>query len=236
MSRTRLLIEEIDDPASPWFQRVLELSTRLFPPKERLDREDLEERLLEKRLGLLYPSNVHLLVGHRDKEFSGFAQGSYLAGPNVCFVGYLAVRPSRGKGRIGPLLRQRLIRECRRDAIANQRRDIWAIVGEVERGNPWLETLVRSRGAIALDFHYEQPALTATGRPAPLVLYVQRRDRSVASMRARAVRSLVYGIYRGVYRIRFPLRNESFRRIVASIGNRNRIGQLDLSQGREARG
>jgi hypothetical protein len=226
--RRRLVIEEIDDPASPWFGRAMSLSARIFPPKEQLDQRELEELLLEKRLGLLYPSNVHFLVAHRANEFSGFAQGSYLAGPNVCFVSYLAVRPSRTRGRVGPLLRQRLIFECRRDAIANRRRDIWAVVGEVEHKNPWLRTLVRSRGVIALDIAYEQPPLSAGGSPVPLTLYVQRRDRAVASMRAREVRALVYAIYRNVYRIRFPTRHESFQRIIASIGGRNRVGQIDL--------
>jgi len=231
---SRVAVEEIDAPASPWFRRVVDLMDEVFPPEERMNVADFAETLREKRLGLLRPFNVHLLAAHRGDELVGFCQGSYLALPNVCFVSYLAVRPRIKGHKIGAVLRQRLVRECQKDAKLNRKTGLWAVVGEVEEDNPWLRTLVRSRGAIALDVEYHQPSLAPDLPHVPLVLYIQRRDRSRASLRARDVRNLVYSIYRRVYRVRFPLRSVAFQAFLKSIGDRHRIGQRKLPAGRPA--
>lgn len=232
----RVVIEEIEEIGSPWVAAALRLSERVFPPGQRVHREDLTDRFAEKRLNLLRPANFHFLVARRGDELHGFVQGSYVAALNVCFVGYLAVEPRFRGGRVGPLLRQHLILRCRQDARLNRCSGIRAVVGEVELTSPWLRTLVRSRGAIALDVHFEQPVLSPGGSPVPLVLYVQRLDRSVASLPVARVRRLVYSIYRQVYRVRFPLRDPSFRRFLASLEGRQRIGQKRLPPARRRPG
>jgi GNAT superfamily N-acetyltransferase len=224
----RVVVEEIEKADSAWVATALRLSERVFPPGQRVSREDLVDRFEEKRLGLLRPSNFHFLVARHGDELHGFVQGSYVAQLNVCFVSYLAVEPKFRGGRVGPLLRQHLILRCRRDARLNRCSGIRAVVGEVDGKSSWLRTLVRSRNAIALDVHFEQPAFTPGGSPVPLVLYVQRLDRSAPSLPVARVRRLVYGIYRQVYRIRFPLRDPSFRRFLASLESRQRIGQKRL--------
>jgi GNAT superfamily N-acetyltransferase len=227
--RKRAATEEIDDISSPWFARAVRLMEETFPPEERMDVRDLADTLAEKRLGVLRPANIHLLVAHEEDQVLGFCQGWYIAVSNVCFVSYLLVRRGLKGRRLGAVLRQRLIRECQRDALLNRRKAIWAVVGEVEEDNPWLHTLVRSRGAIALDIDYRQPSLGPNQPPVRLILYVQRLDYHRKSLKARDVRSLVYSIYRRVYRIQFPVRNPSFRQILKSMEGRHRIGQRRLS-------
>jgi Acetyltransferase (GNAT) family len=228
-ARKRANIEEIDDVSSPGFAGAVRLMEETFPPEERMDVRDLADTLAEKRLGVLRPANIHLLVAREDSEVLGFCQGWYIAVSNVCFVSYLLVRPGLKGGRLGAVLRQRLIRECQRDALLNRRKAIWAVVGEVEEDNPWLHTLVRSRSAIALDIDYRQPALGPHQPPVRLVLYVQRLDYHRKSLKARDVRSLIYSIYRRVYRVQFPVRNPSFRAILNSMEGRHRIGQRKLA-------
>jgi GNAT superfamily N-acetyltransferase len=231
----RLFVDEIVDPGSPWFRRVVDLMAEVFPPEERMNVADFEETLEERKLGVLSPFNVHLLIARRDDTLLGFCQGSYLALPNVAFVSYLAVRPKIKGRKLGAVLRQSFLHECRRDARVNGKQGLWAVVGEVEEDNPWLRTLVRSRGAIALDIDYHQPSLAPNLPHVPLVLYVQRRDRSRSSLRVSDVRRLVYWIYRRVYRVQFPLRNSAFQAFLTSLAGRHRIGQRKLPPARSAR-
>ena len=219
----RIAIESVDDHRTPDFRAALRLYHRVFPVKETIDQSYFVEILREKRLGLLFPFNLHFLVARAGGRVVGLATGSYLAVVNMGFVGYLAAAPGMKGARIGVRLRSRLVEEMRRDARASGQSDLDAVMGEVESDNPWLRHLVEHRGALALDFDYQQPALGGSGPPVPLVLYLAPIAKPIRSVPVSRMRAILYAIQRRIYRIRFPLREPSFRLMLRSLEGRRSV-------------
>lgn len=234
-ARSQLVIESLDDHRTPAFRGALRLYERVFPEKERIDRRYFAELLEEKRLGLLQPFNQQFLVARHGRRVVGLCTGSYLAVVNMGFVGYLATDPARKGARIGSRLRARLVRELRRDARAAGYPDLDGVLGEVEARNPWLRHLVRTRGALALDFPYRQPALGEATPDVPLVLYLEPVGARVRSLAAARMRTLLYAVYRRVYRVRFPLRQPAFRMMLRRLAGVSRINGVSLRRLRAAR-
>jgi Acetyltransferase (GNAT) family len=156
-------VESVEDHRDPGFDAALRLYARVFPSSERIDRGRFKHLLEEKRLGVLFPFNMHFLIARRGRQVVGLATRSYLAVVNMGFVAYLAVAPELKGGRIGSRLRGRLVREMRRDARAAGRADLDLVLGEVEADNRWLRYLVRRHRALALDLDYYQPGRAQSG-------------------------------------------------------------------------
>ncbi len=224
-----VVIDSLIDHRHPSFSGMMRLFNRVFPPKEKIDRGYFEQILAEKRMGLLDPFNTHVLVARRGRRVVGFATGTYLAVVNMGFVGYLAVDPALKGLRLGNRLRRRLVKELRRDATAAGHDDLDGVLGEIERPNPWLRHLVRERSALALDLDYRQPPLRPDEPQVPLVLYIEPIARPIKRMPTARVRAVLYAIYRRLYRLRFPLREPSFRAMLRSLGTRRVIGPLRLA-------
>jgi hypothetical protein len=224
-----IVIESLDDHRQPGFKEALRLYHRIFPAKERIDRRYFVDLLREKRLGLLYPFNVHFLVARKQGKVVGLATGSYLSVVNMGFVGYLASEPRLKGERIGSRLRARLVVEMQRDARASGRPGLEAVMGEVEATNPWLRNLVRNRGALALDLDYRQPSLRKETPAVPLVLYYEPiSGPPMRRISVRRLRAILYSIFRRVYRVRFPLRDRSLRRILKGLEGRSYVGPRRL--------
>jgi len=224
MAAPRLVIESVSDHRSPLFSGALRLYNRVFPAEERIDRRYFAQILEEKRLGVLFPFNLHFLVARVGDRVVGLSTGSFLALVNVGFVGYLAVAPGTTGARVGSRLRARLVREFRRDARAAGHGELFGVMGEVEAANPWLRHLARD-GALALDLDYRQPSL-GEGQPhVPLVLYLEGVGRRLASVPTDRVRGLLYAIYRRIYRIRFPLRHPAMKHMLRQLAGRRRVGR-----------
>lgn len=233
--RTRIV--SLDDPRLPEFQQALKLFTRVFPAAERIDRRYFDDVMAEKRLGLMFPFNTYFFVALRGGKVVGFCSGTYMAVVNMGFVGYLAVDPAMKGAQIGSRLRRRMVEAMRRDARANGCTDLSGVAGEVETDNPWLRHLVERRGALALDFDYRQPALRPGTREVPLTLYIEPTSRHAPrSLPTWQVKALVYALYRRLYRVRFPLRLASFRRMLHALDGRRRIGRRELPPARPRAG
>jgi hypothetical protein len=213
----RLVLESIDDHRNPAFSQGLKLLRRSFPESQRTDHASCVELLLEKRLGLLRPNNYHFVVARRAGTVLGVAIGSYLAVVNLGFVEYLAAAPEVKGGRVGTILRQRLLQELRRDARAAGNKDLLGLLGEVDAGSRWLRHLVRRRNVLPLDFDYYQPPLRGRGKGLPLVLYLEPVGAVIRRLPVQTVRAILYAIYRRVYRVRYPLREVAFRRMLKQL-------------------
>jgi GNAT superfamily N-acetyltransferase len=228
----RLRIREVRSESDPAFRSAYRLFTRVFPSAELLPRRDWVDVMRERSRDLWTDLNWHLLVAERGGRVVGAASGSYLGNLNVGVIGYIALRPGlRSKG-IGPLLRRRLRAAFERDAQRIRHGTVSALVGEVRLDNPWLRHLVRREGAIALDFPYYQPRLRETGKPVPLVLYYQPLRTRRRSLSTRAVRRLLYTLWRRPYRVAKPLSRPGFRRMLRALTGRQRIGQHPLPSSR----
>lgn len=220
---SRVRISAISSVRDPRFRRAFSLYSATFPPSERIGREYFRNLFEEKRLGLLAPFNFHFLVAHQGPSLAGFISGTYLAIANVGFVGYLAVRPSQAGRHVGTRLRQRLVDLVQRDAVAARHSGLRGMMGEIEADNPWLEA-IRRRGALVLDLNYFQPSTDGTS-VVPLALYLQPASgRKVRSLKASDLRRILYAIYRRLYRIRFPLKQPEFRRMMRQLEGRDRVG------------
>jgi hypothetical protein len=222
---TALTIDDIPDHHHRRFEQALVLFNRTFPEEEKIDRRHFIELLEEKKLGLVHPFNYHFLVACRGSRVLGVCTGNYLAVTNMGFIGYLAVDPEAKGARVGSRLRARLVAEFRRDAEAHLARDLAAVIGEVEPTNRWLDTLVRTRNVLPLDFPYCQPPLREGSPPVELVLYLQAMGPPVHRIRVAALRQLLFAIYRRVYRVKFPLREPAFRQMMKHLDGRHWVGR-----------
>lgn len=223
-----LRIREIRVETDAAFRPAFRLLSRAFPRAELLPRRAWVQVMRERRAGLWSDLNWHLFVAVRGTRVVGVGSGSYLGNLNVGVIGYIAVVPKARSLGIGPRLRLALQLAFERDARRIRRAALEALVGEVRADNPWLRHLVRRRAAIALDFPYVQPSLHGRERAVPLVLYYQPLRGPRASVPARAVRQLLYTMWRRMYRVANPLSHPAFRRMVRSLRDRERIGRRPL--------
>jgi hypothetical protein len=221
-------IREILTVDDPGFRAAHALLRRQFPRGEMLPIRDWRNAMRERRENLWTDVAWHLLVAERDGAVIGAASGSYLGNVNIMVVGYVAMREeARGLG-LGPKLRRALHRRCDADARRVGHDHLGAVVGEVHHANPWLRSLVRREGAIALDFDYYQPSLSTDREPVALVFYYQPLDGPRDTLDADELRRLLYTIWRRAYRVGQPLTRPAFRRMLRSLEGRRRVGQREL--------
>jgi GNAT superfamily N-acetyltransferase len=227
-TRSRVTIREIQDERDPAFRAAYRLLRREFADAEMSPLRDWTNALRESRQGLWTDVAWHLLVAMRGSTVLAAASGSYLGNVHVGVIGYVAVRPDARSLGLGPRIRRALRRRFERDAERIDGSSLDAIVGEVKTKNPWLRTLVRREGAIALDFEYVQPALGHHLKPVPLTFYYEPLDRPRQSLDAAYLRRLLYTLWRRAYRVPRPLSRPEFRRMMRSLDGRRRIGQREL--------
>ncbi len=214
-----------DDPV---IRRVHQLIRQTFPADELVEANEWRDSLHEREAGLWSDSRWHLVVAEHKGEVIGVASGTYLGNLNVGVVGYLAVSPkARGFG-VGPKLRARLRTLFRKDARAIRGEILEAVVGEVRRDNPWLRALIRSERVLALDFTYFQPRLRPGDRPVPLVLYYEGVGAPRQRLPASPIRTILYSVWRRIYRVRRPLFHAAFRRMLRDLEGRTSVGEVKL--------
>jgi len=216
-------------PGDPALRQAHRLLRRIFPTAELVRRTEWSDSLRERAAGLWTDISWHLVVAEAGARVVGVATGNYLGNVNTAIVGYVAVAPSARRLGLGPKLRRRLRAIFRADARRILHRPLQAIVGEVRRDNPWLETLTRREHALALDFSYLQPRLRRDARPVPLVFYYESLDRVRRSIPATELRRLLYTVWRRIYRISRPLADPAFRHMLRQLEGRRRVGPLPSS-------
>ena len=228
LTSRRITIREVlraDDPASG---KAHDLISRTFRKTELVGRGEWRRTLEEREAGFETDVRWHLVVAERAGTVIGVATGTYLADVNTGVIGYLAVARAARRLGVGPKLRTRLRSLFRRDARQVRREPLQAVVGEVRRGNPWLRTLVRRDGVLALDFGYFQPRLRPGSRSIRLVLYYESLDRVRHRLPSALIRNLLYTTWQRIYRIGRPLSNPAFRRMLAELDKRTSVGKLRL--------
>ena len=219
-------IREVLHSADPAVVKGHGLVWRTFHNSESVGRREWLNSLREREAGLWTDLRFHLVVAELDGVVIGVATGTYLLNLNTGVIGYIAVaRTARGTG-VGPRLRARLRSLFRRDARQLAAEPLRAIVGEIRRDNPWLRTLIRRDGVLALDFGYRQPRLRPGQRAVPLVLYYEALDRTRHRLPVAEIRKLLYMLWRRIYRIARPLSDPAFRRMLAELEGRRYIGAL----------
>jgi len=221
-------VREILTPADPALKAAHRLLGRSFSVHEITPAGDWVQSLRERDQGLWTDFAWHLVVAEVGGRVVGAASGSYLGNVNVGAVGYLVVVPRARALGLGPRMRKRLVSLFERDARRARGLPLAAVIGEVKEDSPWLKTLVRRRGAIALDFPYYQPAIGAQGERVPLVLYYEPLSRPRRFLSAAELRRLLYTLFRRGYRIARPLSRPAFRRMMRALVGRRRIGQRQL--------
>jgi GNAT superfamily N-acetyltransferase len=225
---SRLTIREVRSASDPAFDAAHRLFRRIFPRAELLPKREWAYAMRERDAGLWTDIDWHMLVAERGGKLLGAASGSYVGNINVGVIGYIAVTPRTRSFGIGPKLRRKLRVTFERDARRVRGRPLKALVGEVRPDNPWLRSLVRREGAVALDFPYYQPSLHRSAKPVPLVLYYQPLGTRRSSLPATEVRRLLYTMWRRPYRVARPLSRVPFRRMLKSLEGRRTIGQRPL--------
>lgn len=219
-----LRLVEVDDERDEVARDALGLIRDAFPPRERQPLDQIEMEIAEKRLGLLTSYDFHLFAGVSDEStVTAISAGVYLGGVNAGMVTYLAVVPQERGAGTGRRLRVRLQDAFRADARRDGWSDLQWMVGEVRFENPWLQRLVRERGAIPLDLTYYHPGVGPRSGER-WVLYRQPVGDARVEIPAGEVRRLVYAIWRRAYRVRWPLAEEGFTAMLEELEGRSVVG------------
>jgi hypothetical protein len=222
----RPVVREVVGAADPALARAHHLLRRTFPKAELVDQVDWRHSLREREAGLWTDLQWHLVVAQEGRRVSGVATGWYLGNVNTGVLGYLAVAQTARHQGTGSRLRATLRTLFQRDALRVRGTALQAVVGEVHRDNPWLQSLVRRQRALALDFRYLQPQLHRGNRPVSLVLYYESLDRPRSRLPVTTVRRLLYTIWRRIYRISRPLSDTAFRQMLRELSGRRFVGRL----------
>lgn len=224
-----LRFRELLHPRDPMLVQAYRILKRTFPSSELVRLADFLGSLTARAAGYWAELLWHVIVVEQGRLLAGVVTGAYLSAINVGFVGYLAVdRALRAKG-VGHRLRNRLLDVFQRDALRRHHAAVDAVVGEIEPDNPWLATLVREHGAIALDLPYHQPSIRAGTEPVPLVLYYQPLGAPRTTVPALEVGTLLYQIWRHAYQVLRPWQDPLFVEMIEAIAGREEIGGRDPS-------
>lgn len=217
-------VVEVVDERTALAAEALQLLIDTFPPYDRHSLADLRTEVAEKRYDLLFPYDFHLLaLVDPDDHVVATCTGTYLAGVNAGFVGYLAVHPDHRGQAHGRKLRSTLVELFMSDAIEAGNHGLAWVIGEVRVANPWLHKLVREGIAIPFDFDYYHPGMTV-GQGETYVLYRQLVGDLRRELAAAETRTILYAIYRRAYRVRYPLQNSNFMAMLDQIGERKVVG------------
>lgn len=217
-------VVEVVDERTPLANEALQLLAETFPPHDRHSLDDLRTEVAEKRYDLLFPYDFHLLaLVDESDHVVATSTGTYLAGVNAGFVGYLAVHPDHRGEAHGRKLRSTLVELFKSDAIEAGNHGLSWVIGEVRVANPWLHKLVREGTAIPFDFDYYHPGMTV-GKGEKYVLYRQLVGDLRRELAAAETRTILYAIYKRAYRVRYPLKNPNFVAMLEDIGDRKVVG------------
>lgn len=220
-------IVAVRDERDPLAREALELVEEMFSARDRQSIADLLSEVAEARLGVLDGDDFHLLAAVSESgEVPGTALGVYMSSINAGIVTYLAVRPAFRGQELARTLRTRLVERFRQNARDTGRDDLAWVVGEVRAESPWLQRLVRHRGAIPFDLTYYHPGMwPGYGGPA-YVLYRQPVGDFRRVLPAGLVRQVVYDIYRRTYRVRYPFSHPGFAAMMDALEERDQVGRL----------
>lgn len=225
LSLDELTIAEVEDERSPEARASLRLLGDSFPPQDRQPLEQIAMEVAEKRLGLLTSYDFHLFAASTaDGEVVGIAAGLYLGGVNAGFVTYLAVNPQRRAKHLGRRLRVELVEAFRRDARREGWDELRWVLGEVRLDNPWLQRLIRDRGAVPFDLAYYHPGVMPGQPDERWVIYRQPIGDDRREIPALEVRQVLYAVWRRAYRVRWPLEREGFRAMLDELEGREMVG------------
>lgn len=220
-------IVAVRDERDPLARAALELVREMFSSADRQSTTDLLSEVAEARLGVLDGGDFHLLAAPSESgEVLGTALGVYMEGTNAGIVTYLAVRPAFRGRELARTLRTTLVECFRRNAREMGRDDLAWVLGEVRAESPWLQRLVRHRGAIPFDLTYYHPGMVPGDGGPPYVLYRQPVGDFRPVLPAALVRQAVYDIYRRTYRVRYPLSHPGFAAMMAELEGRDEVGRL----------
>lgn len=222
-------VVRVEDERTPLAEAALQLIAESFPADDRQPLNQIAMEIGERRLGLLTSYDFHLFAATDDDErVLGVAAGVYLAGVNAGFVTYLAVRPEARGQQLGRRMRLRLMDTFRADAAKLEWEELAWMIGEVRRGSPWLQHLVREQGAIPFDLAYYHPGVEPESDEEDWVIYRQPVADHREELPADEVRQLLYAIWRRAYRVRWPLQRPGFRSMLQELEGRESVGVLDL--------
>lgn len=227
----RLRIREITSPDDPLLRDAYRLLRSTFHKSERVLLSEWKATLRERTRGVWTDFAWHLFIAERNHRVVGLATGTYLGNVNVAVIGYLAIDRSTRAAGLGTRLRTRLRSAFLRDARHLINRELEAVVGEVSETNPWLAALARRPRVLVLNIPYFQPRLYAEDKPSPFVLYYESISRPRRWLAASELRRILYAIWRRAYRISRPLERPAFRRMLATLEGRRRVGPHPDFQG-----
>lgn len=218
-------IVEIRDEREPLAEAALAVISDMFAAHERQPISELRSEISERRLGVLSGYNFHLLTALYEGEDSpaGAIAGLYLDSVNAGFITYLAVRKQYRGQRIARLLRPELIEVFRADARREEYDDLAWVLGEVRAESPWLRRLVRTRGAVPFDIEYFHPGMSLADRNT-YILYRQPIGDRRRELPVELVRRTLFAVYRGGYRVRYPLNRDIFIDMLEQLEGRDYIG------------
>lgn len=220
-------IVAVHDERDPLARAALELVREMFSSNDRQSTADLLSEVAESRLGVLDGDGFHLLAAPSESgEVLGTALGVYMSRINAGIVTYLAVRPAFRGQELARTLRTRLVESFRRNAWEMGRDDLAWVVGEVRAESPWLQRLVRHRGAIPFDLTYYHPGMWPGYEGPAYVLYRQPVGDFRPVLPTPLVRQVVYDIYRRTYRVRYPLAHPGFAAMMEELEGREEVGRL----------
>ena len=162
---------------------------------------------------------VPLLVCAADGSvLRGAMIGAHLPAVNVGMVLYGAVAKASRRQGVSRSMRQRLMEALKKEAVLRSSTGVAYVVSEQQPGSSLLGAYLDRWGAYEAALDYEQPRVQGLEQtPLRLVFLPVGADGPPSqSFTLRVVRE----VYRHIYRIDDPDRNESFRRIVQSSRTR----------------
>ena len=202
-------------------RRVLEVHSLLvssFPPGMVEDRESFLRSVSREAEPGAIPT---VAAGMKRGAVVGAVVGAYLPRVNVGMVLYSAVAPrARGGGLYGAL-RSRLAEALAADARDAGKPGVDYIVSELERDGPLHRLYVSEWRAYTAPCDYWQPETQGlTARSLKLVLQPVIAGGPPA---VRDITVVVKEIYRAVYRLEDPEQDPSYRRVILSLEDGERV-------------
>jgi GNAT superfamily N-acetyltransferase len=208
-------IEEITSVGHPLLFKAIDLIRANIDQDQVAEPADFVRALNDKHSW--FPDNYHLVIVKQQDTVVSAAAGHYIGIVNVGFINYVATDKNYRKQGLGSMVRQALINLFIEDAKKNKFDCLEGYLGEVARGKPWLQKLIKDFGVIPLDVEYLHPPLKPGSQPVPLVLYFRPHPGKQINIDKKYIEKLIHAIYECIYDIEKPYENPHFKKILESL-------------------
>ena len=194
--------------------------SELFKPGQVENLESFHESLSSNQQPLVIPKMKTARI--RD-ELAGVSVGAYLGEINAGIILYSAVNPVFRRQGLYRNLRTSLIDSIKYEAISLINKQLSCVLSEVENKSLMHRLYQNKSDTLIAPCHYLQPQIQGLYAKSLLLVIQSKNWRKYTDHTY--MKKIIFEIYRGIYRIADPARDDAFKLVIQSLDRTAQVSE-----------